>query len=99
MNLIKTSQKEIAVSKAVDKLFINNMTEVTLPIEMFLLMYKLLPTIDFKEHQASFADSLLSVSNIEDWYNMINDEAKRIEFDRECATIASAHKEYKSNEI
>ena len=97
MNTIKLSQQDITVVHKKEQINVNEMTQVTIPINLFMRMLKYIPTQLWHERRDEFINKLAAALNPEYYESLLENELMLMNFIAECKEVESMYNSYNVN--
>lgn len=94
MNTIKLSQQDITVVQKNEQINVNEMTQVTIPINLFMRMLKYMPTQLWHERRDEFINELAVAVNPKYYESLLKNELMLMDFIAECKEVESMYNSY-----
>jgi hypothetical protein len=94
MNTIKLSKQDITVTYKKEQINVNEMTQVTIPINLFMKMLKHMPTQTWQERREEFIETLRREIIPKGYQTLLENELVLMDFIAECQEIKSTYDSY-----
>ena len=94
MNTIKLSQQDITVAYKKEQINVNEMTQVTIPINLFMKMLQHMPTQTWQERREEFIETLRGEIIPKGYQTLLENELVLMDFIAECQEIKSMYDSY-----
>jgi len=94
MNTIKLSQQDITIVHKKEQINVNEMTQVTIPINLFMRMLQHMPTQTWQERREEFIETLRKEIIPKGYQTLLENELVLMDFIAECKEVESMYNSY-----